>query len=58
MPQRFLMEQVLAIRELSQEARRERAIPHGHISSPHVWWTRRPRVVAQSRCSERTSEQR
>lgn len=45
---RFLIETVLPIRELSQEARREKAIRHGHISTLHVWWARRPLVTARA----------
>jgi putative DNA methylase len=45
---RFLIETLLPIRELSEEARREKAIRHGHISTLHVWWARRPLVVARA----------
>jgi adenine-specific DNA methylase len=45
---RFLIESVLPLRALSEEARREKAIRHGHISTLHVWWARRPLVVARA----------
>jgi four helix bundle protein len=45
---RFLMERAMPLRELSAEARREKAIRHGHISTLHVWWARRPLVVARA----------
>jgi len=48
MEHRFLIETVLPLRELSAEARREKAIRHGHISTLHVWWARRPLVVARA----------
>ena len=48
MNERFLIETVLPIRELSAEARREKAIRHGHISTLHVWWARRPLVTARA----------
>jgi len=48
MSERFLIETVLPIRELSAEARREKAIRHGHISTLHVWWARRPLVTARA----------
>jgi putative DNA methylase len=48
MSKRFLIETVLPIRELSEEARREKAIRHGHISTLHVWWARRPLVTARA----------
>lgn len=48
MTPRFLIETALPLRELSEEARREKAIRHGHISTLHVWWARRPLVVARA----------
>jgi putative DNA methylase len=48
MDKRYLIEQVLPIQVLSQEARREKAIRHGHISTLHVWWARRPLVVSRA----------
>jgi putative DNA methylase len=45
---RFLIETLLPLRKLSEEARREKAIRHGHISTLHVWWARRPLVVARA----------
>ena len=48
MAQRFLIERALPIKALSEEARREKAIRHGHISTLHVWWARRPLVVARA----------
>jgi adenine-specific DNA methylase len=48
MAQRFLIERALPIEALSKEARREKAIRHGHISTLHVWWARRPLVVARA----------
>ena len=48
MSNRFLMETFLPVRELSEEARREKAIRHGHISTLHVWWARKPLVVARA----------
>jgi putative DNA methylase len=45
---RRLIEDFLPIRELSAEARREKAIRHGHISTLHVWWARRPLVVSRA----------
>ncbi|GIV82832.1 MAG: DNA methylase [Anaerolineae bacterium] len=47
-PDRFLIESTLPLKELSAEARREKAIRHGHISTLHVWWARRPLVVARA----------
>ena len=45
---RFLIETLLPLRKLSEEARREKAIRHGHIFALHVWRARRPLVVARA----------
>jgi putative DNA methylase len=45
---RFLIETVLPLEELSKEARREKAIRHGHISTLHVWWARKPLTVTRA----------
>ena len=37
-----LIEVDLPIREISAHARREKSIRHGHISTLHLWWARRP----------------
>jgi len=37
-----LIEVDLPIRTISAHARREKSIRHGHISTLHVWWARRP----------------
>ncbi|RLA92684.1 MAG: DNA methylase, partial [Deltaproteobacteria bacterium] len=43
-----LIEHALPLRELSAEAAREKAIRHGHISTLHVWWARRPLTVCRA----------
>ena len=37
-----LIEEDLPIRRISEHARREKSIRHGHISTLHIWWARRP----------------
>lgn len=37
-----LIEVDLPIREISTHARREKSLRHGHISTLHIWWARRP----------------
>ncbi|MGQ0668978.1 MAG: DUF1156 domain-containing protein, partial [Actinomycetota bacterium] len=37
-----LIEVDLPIKEISAHARREKWIRHGHISTLHIWWARRP----------------
>jgi putative DNA methylase len=48
MERRFI-EESFPIKEVSKESSREKRIHHGHISSMHMWWARRP--VATSRVS-------
>src|SRR5262252_7188669 len=45
MAQRYpkrLIEVDLPIKRISAHARREKSIRHGHISTLHIWWARRP----------------
>jgi hypothetical protein len=37
-----LIEVDLPIKRVSAHARREKGIRHGHISTLHIWWARRP----------------
>ena len=37
-----LIEVDLPIARISAHARREKSIRHGHISTLHIWWARRP----------------
>ena len=43
-----LIEEVLPIRAISQQAAREKSIRHGHISTLHIWWARRPLVACRA----------
>jgi adenine-specific DNA methylase len=43
-----LIETILPLEELSREARREKTIRHGYLSTLHVWWARRPLVAARA----------
>ncbi len=45
---RRLIEDLFPIRAVSSEAVREKSRRHGHISTLHLWWTRRPLVVARA----------
>jgi len=45
---RRLIEDYLPIRKISAEAAREKSIRHGHISTLHLWWARRPLVAARA----------
>lgn len=43
-----LIEVDLPIKRISAHARREKAIHHGHISTLHVWWARRPLAACRA----------
>jgi len=45
---RFI-EQSFPVKEVSIESAREKNIRHGHISTLHIWWARRP--LASSRAT-------
>ncbi|MGQ4810178.1 hypothetical protein NKDENANG_03627 [Candidatus Entotheonellaceae bacterium PAL068K] len=43
-----LIEVALPIREISEQSAREKSIRHGHISTTHVWWARRPLAACRA----------
>lgn len=43
-----LIEVDLPIKEISKQARREKSIRHGHISTLHIWWARRPLAACRA----------
>lgn len=43
-----LIEVDLPIRDISTHARREKSIRHGHISTLHIWWARRPLAACRA----------
>jgi putative DNA methylase len=43
-----LIEDYIPIEAISNEARREKSIRKGHISTLHLWWARRPLVAARA----------
>jgi putative DNA methylase len=45
---RRLIEVDLPIKRISDHARREKSIRHGHISTLHIWWARRPLAACRS----------
>ncbi len=45
---RRLIEVDLPIRRISKHARREKSIRHGHISTLHIWWARRPLAACRA----------
>ncbi|MCW5976872.1 MAG: DUF1156 domain-containing protein [Bryobacteraceae bacterium] len=46
-----LIEVDLPIKRISAHARREKSIRHGHISTLHIWWARRPLPHAAPCCA-------
>ena len=48
MKKRFI-EVSFPVKEVSKESAREKNIRHGHISTLHIWWARRP--LASSRAT-------
>jgi adenine-specific DNA methylase len=45
---RKLIEVALPIREISAESVRDKSLRHGHISTLHLWWARRPLAAARA----------
>lgn len=43
-----LIEVALPIREISAESVRDKSIRHGHLSTLHLWWARRPLPVCRA----------
>src|SRR5438876_12407863 len=45
---RYLIEDLIPIREISAEASREKSLRHGNISTLHIWWSRKPITAARA----------
>src|SRR5579872_6052833 len=43
-----LIEVDLPIAAISAQSRREKSLRHGHISTLHIWWARRPLASARA----------
>ncbi len=43
-----LIEVAMPIKEVSAESVRDKSIRHGHISTLHLWWARRPLPVCRA----------
>src|SRR3974377_492274 len=43
-----LMEVALPLKEVSEQSAREKSIHHGHISTLHIWWARRPLAACRA----------
>ncbi|MDI6861473.1 MAG: DUF1156 domain-containing protein [Caldisericia bacterium] len=49
MIKKSFIEETFPVKEVGEEASREKNIRHGHISTLHIWWARRP--LASSRAT-------
>src|SRR5437016_8760666 len=45
---RRLIEVDLPIKRISEHSRREKNVRHGHISTLHIWWARRPLAACRA----------
>lgn len=43
-----LIEVALPLKEVSKQSAREKSIRHGHISTLHIWWARRPLATCRA----------
>lgn len=43
-----LIEIALPLKEVSEQSAREKSIRHGHISTLHIWWARRPLAACRA----------
>ncbi len=48
MGDRRLIESRLPLKKISEESAREKSIRHGHISTLHIWWARRPLAASRA----------
>jgi len=45
---RSFIEDTFPVKEVSEESAREKNIRHGHISTLHIWWARRPLAASRA----------
>ena len=48
MEDRRLIEETFPVREVSEESVEEKNVRHGHISTLHIWWARRPLAASRA----------
>ena len=48
MTDRRLIEDSLPLAEISKYSAKEKSIRHGHISTLHLWWARRPLAACRA----------
>src|SRR4051794_30387090 len=47
-PRRKLIEVAIPLETINRESAREKSIRHGHPSTLHLWWARRPLAAARA----------
>src|SRR6266404_3209584 len=47
-PRKKLIEVALPLKAINQASAREKSIRHGHPSTLHLWWARRPLATARA----------
>ncbi len=45
---RMFIEEHFPVKEVGKESSREKSIRHGHISTLHLWWARRPLAASRA----------
>ncbi len=48
MSEKRFIEESFPVKEVSEESAREKNIRHGHISTLHIWWARRPLACSRA----------
>jgi len=48
MSEKTFIETSFPVKEVSEESAREKSIRHGHISTLHIWWARRPLAASRA----------
>ena len=48
MTEKRFIEEYFPVKEVGKESAREKYIPHGHISTLHTWWARRPLAASRA----------
>lgn len=47
-PKKRLIEVNFPLREISEDSAREKTIRHGHLSTLHIWWSRKPLAASRA----------
>jgi adenine-specific DNA methylase len=47
-PEKRLIEEAFPLEEVSGKSKREKNIRQGHISTLHIWWSRKPLAASRT----------